>query len=49
MRAAGVLHRLQEHRGDGLGPFELDGLGDPVGGPLPEGLRVGRLNGSGAR
>ena len=28
--ATGVLHRLEEHRGDGVGTLELDGLGDPV-------------------
>ena len=50
--AAGVLHRFQEHRGDGVRALELDRLGDAVGGPLPEGLEVGfqtGLNGSGAR
>ena len=36
--AAGVLHRLEEHRGHGLGTLELDRLGDPVGGPPAEGL-----------
>jgi hypothetical protein len=29
--APGVLHWLEEHRADGVGAFELDGLGDPVG------------------
>ena len=38
--AAGVLHRLEEHRGDGVGTLELDRLGDPVGGPEAEGLGV---------
>jgi hypothetical protein len=37
----GVLYRLEEHRGDGLGPLEFDRLGDPVGRPLPEGFGVG--------
>ncbi len=39
--AARILHRLEEHRGDGVGSFELDGLGDAVGRPSPEGLDVG--------
>ena len=38
--AAGVLHRLEEDRGDGVGALELDGLGDAVGGPAAEGLLV---------
>ena len=38
--AAGVLHRLEEDRGDGVGTLELDGLGDPVGRPAAEGLLV---------
>ena len=38
--AAGILHRLEEDRGDGLGSLELDRLGDAVGGPAPEGLGV---------
>ena len=38
--AAGVLHRLEEDGGDGVGALELDGLGDPLGRPQPEGLLV---------
>ena len=38
--AAGVLHRLQEHRSNGVGALEEDRLLDPVGGPAAEGLRV---------
>ena len=38
--AAGVLHRLEEDRGDGVGALELDRLGDPVRGPAAEGLLV---------
>ena len=38
--AAGVLHRLEEDGGDGVGALELDGLGDPVGGPAAERLLV---------
>ena len=38
--AAGVLHRLEEDGGDGVGALELDGLGDAVGGPAAEGLLV---------
>ena len=34
--AAGVLHRLEEDRGDGVGALELDRLGDAVGRPLAE-------------
>ena len=33
---AGVLDRLQVHRGDGLGPLALDGPADLVGRPAPE-------------
>ena len=38
--AAGVLHRLQEDRGDRLRALEEDLLLDLVGGPAAEGLRV---------
>jgi hypothetical protein len=38
--AAGVLHRLEEDRGDRLRALELDGLGDPVRGPPTERLLV---------
>ena len=38
--AAGVLHRLQEDRGDRLGALVLDGDGDLVGGPQAELLLV---------
>ncbi len=38
--AAGVLHRLQEHRRDRLGPLEQDGLLDAVGRPAAERLGV---------
>src|SRR3984885_11978528 len=40
-RAARILHRFEEYRGDGVGPLEFDGFGDAVGGPAPEGLDVG--------
>ena len=33
---AGILHRLQEDRGDGVRSLELDRLLDLVGGPPPE-------------
>ena len=36
--AAGVLHRLEEDRRDGVGALELDRLRDPVGGPAAERL-----------
>ena len=38
--AAGVLHRLEEDGGDGVGALELDGLLDAVGGPAAERLEV---------
>jgi hypothetical protein len=38
--AAGVLHRLQEHCGDGIRAFEFDGLGDAVGAVAAECLLV---------
>ena len=38
--AAGVLDRLEEDRGHGVRPLELDRLGDPVRRPQPEGLGV---------
>jgi hypothetical protein len=38
--AAGVLHGLEEDGRDGLGPLELDRLGDAVGRPLAEGVLV---------
>ena len=38
--ATGVLHRLEEDRGDGVRPFELDRLLDLVGGPAAERLEV---------
>ena len=38
--AAGVLHRLEEHRGDGVGALVLDRDRDLVGGPAAEGLEV---------
>ena len=38
--AAGVLHRLEEHRSDGVGALVLDGHLDLVRGPAPEGLEV---------
>ncbi len=38
--AAGVLHRLDEHRGHGVRALEQDRLLHPVGGPAPERLEV---------
>ena len=38
--AAGVLHRLEEDRGDGVGALVLDGDRDLVGGPAAERLGV---------
>ena len=38
--AAGVLHRLDEHRGDGVRALDLDGELDLVGGPAAERLEV---------
>ena len=38
--AAGVLHRLEEDRGDRVGALLLDRDGDLVGGPAAEGLGV---------
>ena len=40
--AAGVLHRLEEDGGDGVGAFVLDGDRDLVGGPAAECHRVAR-------
>ena len=38
--ATRVLHRLEEDGRDGVGALDLDGLGDPVGGPAAERLEV---------
>lgn len=42
-----VLHRLEEHRSHGVGPFELDGLGDAVGAVAAKELFVMRVFGRG--
>jgi len=46
--ASGVLDRLEKNARDGFRALELNGLGDPVGGPASERFFVGAVRAGGA-